>query len=494
MTTTTKQRRSAAELLGDPVQPTALDTIESAVLILGQSSGGDTSNGFEFYQRCGGTTCYVPELKIWLAFVDGVWSPTDPETLMQAFCADLVREAAEQYRDAKRGAIEDAKRALSRAGQLFDDRRIQERALKQARPHMSISSARFNRTPHLLGVANGVLNLKTLKLVMAPASEYISKRMGCVYDPHADAPMWNRFICEVLPNADERELLQRAIGAALFGVILDRAIVFLLGESGANGKSVLCNVLSRLFGDYHLTASADLLLQTKHDSDYKRELTALSMGARFVSINELPKHAVWDDKKIRDIASKDDLAARRLYGESFSFTPTHHVFVRGNFAPGSQDSSDAFWGRIIPVPFDVQIPRARQIGDLDEKIAARELAGVLNWALDGARAWRADGEASGSLGKLILPKVTIDTRERYRAKTDYVARWLGECTEEGDDFSEARPALFASYRDFCHASGLRNAGLDRELFDELEKRGFRRGARKGVRVLRGLRLRDERFT
>jgi putative DNA primase/helicase len=181
--TATKTRRSAADLLGDPQEPSPLDKIEAAVRILGKHSGGDTANGHEFYQRYGDVTVYVPELKQWLAFSDGVWSETDAETLMQAFCADLVRDAAEEYRNATSRSMEDAKRALARAGQLFDDRRVQERALKSARAHMSISSARFNRTPHLLGVRNGVLNLKTMKLIQAPAREYISKRMGCAYDP-----------------------------------------------------------------------------------------------------------------------------------------------------------------------------------------------------------------------------------------------------------------------------------------------------------------------
>lgn len=121
------------------------------------------------------------------------------------------------------------------------------------------------------------------------------------------------------------------------------------------------------------------------------------------------------------------------------------------------------------------------------------MPGVLNWALEGARAWRADGEARGSLGRLVLPQSVIDARQRYRSKTDYIGRWLLERTEEIDGERETTETLWASYRDFCYASGLRSAGLDRELFDELEKRGYRRGRSNGVRVFRGLRMLKERF-
>ena len=160
---------------------------------------------------------------------------------------------------------------------------------------------------------------------------------------------------------------------------------------------------------------------------------------------------------------------------------------------GSQDSGDAFWKRIWPVTFGVQIPKARQVAGLDDKIAARELPGVLNWALQGARAWREAGRESGSLGRLTLPKGVREARERYRGKTDYFAQWLIECTGESRDAKEARGELWASYKDFLLASGLRSVGLDREFYEELERRGYTRGAVRGVRVFRGLRLKGRHF-
>lgn len=488
----TRTRRSIAELLGDP---TPLDHIESAARIV---EDGDTAIGFAFFERYGAGLCFVPQLGTWFAFSEGVWSPADPETLMQEFAAERVREAAEQYTlDIRRAHDDDAKKAaqqkMQRKTSLFKSRRTQEQAIKQARPHMTVAAARFNRTPHLLGVANGVLNLLTMEMIQAPAREYISKRMGCDYDPKAKAPKWNRFIRDVLPDDAERDFFQRAVGAALFGTILDNGIVFMLGETGDNGKSVACNVLTRLFGDYCMIAGADLLLQTKHDSETKRLYAGLSLGPRLVLINEIPKHAVWDDKKLKDIASRDDLQARRLFGEVFSFTPTYRVFVRGNHAPGAQDNGDAFWKRIWPVTFGKKIPKEKQIPGLDDKIAAEELAGVLNWALAGAAAWREAGAASGATGRLELPESVVRAREHYRAKTDYVAAWLLECTEDAHGASAPRAELWESYKSFCYAAGLRSAGLDRELFEELERRGYVRGAVKGVRVFRGLRLKGERF-
>jgi putative DNA primase/helicase len=488
-------KRSIQDLLGD--EPSPLETIQGAIETLGGDPGGDTANGIAFYEEYRETLCYVSEAKAWLAFNGVVWGHADADVFMQAFAAGRLQSAAEAYRIARQSgdekAEERAKAAMAKAGMLFNDRRAQERALKSARPHMTIPAARFNRTPHLLGVKNGVLDLKRGKIVRAPAGELISKQMGCEYDPEAKAAMWDRFIAEVLPDDEERGFLQRAIGAALYGEVLDNGVVFMLGESGDNGKSVACNVLTRLFGSYCMIAGADLLLQTKHESETKRLYAGLSMGPRLVLINELPKHAVWDDKKLKDIASRDDLQARKLYGEIYQFTPTHHTFVRGNHAPGTQDNGDAFWKRIWPVTFDVQIPKARQIAGLDDKIAARELPGVLNWALQGAEAWRRAGEASGSFGRLVLPKSMREARERYRGKTDYLARWLHECTEDGDSKGTPRTELWRSYSAFCHACGLKSAGMDRAFYDELSARGFTLGKSDGVRVVRHLTLKGERF-
>jgi putative DNA primase/helicase len=494
---TGNRRRSIQDLLGEHIEQSPIDKIHAAMDTLGGDPGGDTANGVAFCDRHANELCYVPELRAWFVFDAGVWGSADPELYMQAYAAERLQQASEQFRAAKLGGNdteeERAEIAMSRAGSLFNDRRAQERALRQARPHMSVSSARFNRTPHLIGVSNGVLDLKAERLISAPATEFISKRMGCAFDPDARAPIWDQFMREVLPDEEERAFYQRSVGASLYGAIYDNGLVFMLGESGDNGKSVTCNVKTRLFGSYCMIAGADLLLQTKHDSETKRLYAGLSMGPRMVLINEIPKHAVWDDKKIKDVASRDDLQTRKLFGEVYSFTPTHHVFVRGNHAPGSQDSGDAFWKRIWPVTFGVQIPKSKQIAGLDDKIAATELSGVLNWALQGARAWREDGKSSGSVGRLILPQSMKDARDRYRAKTDYVQRWLNERTEPGKQTGTSRALLWKDYESFCLGCGMRSAGVDRAFYDELRGRGFILGMSGGLRVVRHLRLKSERF-
>lgn len=492
MTTRTKPRRSLADLLGD--EPSPLDKIGKAVELLGDESG-DTSNGFAFMQRYKDEVRYVPEIDTWVAVDRGIWSPVDPDILMQTFCAERVANAARRFEGAERGDIKEAKRAVSRSAMMFDDRRQQERALKQARPHVSLSFAMFDQNPYLLAVANGVIDLKTGGLVEARRDQYLMRRAPVEFQPGAECPAFMRYMETVQPDPAMRAFLQRAAGYTLTGDVSEEKFFFAHGEA-STGKSLFVGVLAAMLGPFTVNIPAQHLTASKYPVDPER-VHARLVGARFALSNETREGAVWNEVLIKELSAYDRASARDLYKSAVDYQPTHKLWIRGNHVPGSLDSSDGLSRRYTPVAFETVIPEGERDPGLLNHIKTHELSGVLNWALAGARLWSRD-RALGLDGLRIPPRVKAE-RDNYKAESDWFGRWLSECTESkpGDAAWTATQRLYDSYRRYCHDGGL--TPLSKIAFGRtMQARGFvqRNANQKKPSHYRGLSLvavRDERF-
>ena len=124
-------------------------------------------------------------------------------------------------------------------------------------------------------------------------------------------------------------------GSTTTGDVGEEKLLFACG-GGANGKSVLVNVLSGLLGDYLVSVGTELLARSKHSSEADRYKASLA-GARLGLLNEVGEDDVWDDQRVKELTSREKIPARMLYGEPFSFSPTHKLFIRGNHRPGVRD-------------------------------------------------------------------------------------------------------------------------------------------------------------
>src|SRR5207253_8658574 len=71
------------------------------------------------------------------------------------------------------------------------------------------------------------------------------------YDPDATCPTWERFLAEVFAgDASMVAFLQRAFGWSLSGVVQERALFFLYGSLGHNGKTTMVETMRDLLGTY----------------------------------------------------------------------------------------------------------------------------------------------------------------------------------------------------------------------------------------------------
>lgn len=446
---------------------------------------GDIANGRRFSRKHKGEYLFVHATSAWYRWDGQRWSPCDNGEAMSAAKGIADECLDEAYKAYKISPTDTAKRAKGQAEEVHRKLPRLQAMLQAAstEPEMSIAHpGLFDAHPLLMNVRNGVLDLRRAQLIEPDPAMLLSRQTGCEFDRFAECPLWLGFLDTAMGGDSEMiGFLQRICGYALTGLVDEEKLFFFYG-TGANGKSVFANVLLAVFGEYGVTVRAALLARDSkgNSSDAEREKARLP-GSRIALMNETGQSDIWDDQRTKEMVSRENISARQLYSESFEFTPTHKLFIRGNHQPGVMDNSDGFWRRIVLIGFTRQIPESERILDLDRRIIERELPGVLAWMVDGCLAWQKNG--------LQVPDKVAAAVNSYRKDTDLLGEWiLTECVTSPNT-EGVSTELFRNYVDFLRDANIKPPS--RNMFGrQLVQRGFRKRESCGRTLYVGISVRN----
>jgi putative DNA primase/helicase len=257
-------------------------------------------------------------------------------------------------------------------------------SLAESEPTVVVAAKMLDADPWLLGVQNGVIELKTGSFRSARREDLITKRANVAFDPNAQCPEWSKFLNTVMGGDHSLlDYLQRVSGYTLTGIVSEE-VLFVLYGTGNNGKSTYRETLHALFGDYALAADAGLLTERKKAGGATEEIARLK-GRRFVAINKTAENDHLNEARIKFITSQDTITARNLYGHLFDFFPTHKTSLTTNHKPIVRGTDEGIWRRVQLIPFTIIIPKNAVEKDFRERRLMPELPGILNWALAGSR-------------------------------------------------------------------------------------------------------------
>jgi putative DNA primase/helicase len=352
-------------------------------------------------------------------------------------------------------------------------------SLAESEDSVVFAAHKLDADPWLLGVQNGVVDLKTGQFRPARQGDLITKRAEVAFDAAAKCPEWLKFLDTVTGgDADLQSYIQRTVGYTLTGSVREE-VLFVLYGTGSNGKSTFRETVHSLLGNYALAADAGLLIERKTPGGATPELARLK-GRRLISINETSENDHLNEARVKFITSQDKITARNLYQDFFDFDPSHKTFLTTNHKPIIRGTDIGIWRRIHLLPFTVAIRADKVEKDFRERRLMPELPGILNWALAGLAAYREQG--------LNPPVTVLASTQEYRADMDVVGQWIADRCEQDPN---ARVPTSLAYNDYSRWAeeevgwALKKLTFRRHLSD----RGF--GAAKGAhgqRAIRGLRL------
>lgn len=419
-----------------------------------------------------------------LRFANADWYVWDGRRFRKDDNGAVLRLASETvrsiYTEASEGADERDRKALAdHAKRSESASRIQAMVkLAESDERVARRTEDFDKDPLLFTVQNGTIDLRDGTLRAHSREDSITKASTVAFDADAAAPLTSQFLERILPDAEVRAFLWRAVGYSLTGTARDE-IMFLLYGTGANGKSTLMEILRALLGEYAVAASSEVLLANRDSTS--GEGVARLAGARFVTVDESGAGRRFDAEKVKALTSPGRRAARLLYRNSFEFEVTHKLWFATNHLPDADPDDEALWRRIDPIPFTVTIPEHERDPLLRQKLL-RELPGILNLAIAGCIEWQQRG--------LAEPDAVRNARHGTRRDNDVIGRFLDDETAPDKDGAVLVSRLYERFAAWCDANGEKTVSQKAFSLSVKKRPGIEpwKAPKGGSRLFRGLRL------
>ncbi len=340
----------------------------------------------------------------------------------------------------------------------------------------------------LFNLKNGTFDLRTFELKEHSRENFITRIADYEYLPDARCPLFQKYLNRIFRSRNDKDdmisFLQRAVGYTLTGSTAEQSL-FLLYGSGANGKSVFLDVLNALVGEYGTVTQSRTF--TTDRGEISNDIAALA-GKRMVYASENSSDTHLDESIIKQLTGGENISARFLHQEFFSFKPRFKIWWAFNHPPAITDMTNSIWRRIKIVPFSEVLPESEWDKNLAEKIIQNELPGIFNWAIEGLKDYY-------KLGSLTPPKVIAEATQSYKEDQDILHDFITEfCETPSDDdpfgkaFEIKASDLYNAYKIWNTSNGDEKPMSSTKFGRLLHDKGFQRDRKKDGKYYSGLKL------
>lgn len=297
----------------------------------------------------------------------------------------------------------------------------------------------------LLNLWNGVLNLASGEFLQHCPEILTTVQSEAAFDSKATCQLWLETIAQILPDVEMRHLLAQIFGYCLTPDNSQQKGFILTGE-GANGKSVITDVLEALAGRENCSAL--------HLSDFRERFRLAELQNRLINFTtEVEARGLVNDARLKGVITGDPITAERKQQDPFVFRPFVKLVISCNSLPPTADKTHGYFRRWIILPFTETFSEKR--GNLDRGRAQRvikdELPGVLNWAIGGYKSLM-------DAGAFAEPAASKDALEQYRSDSDPIITFTEECLRKVSGMTTPLKEIYPKYVTWTKESGLEPLG------------------------------------
>ena len=354
----------------------------------------------------------------------------------------------------------------------------------------------FDSNKYLFNCENGTLDLNTLSFRSHDPGDFITKISPVTYDPEATCPRWDQFVDEVMQGRSSvSRYLQKAVGYSLTGDTSLECLFIMYGPTTRNGKTTTIETILRLMGEYGRSAKPDMLASNFRgpSNGAPSEDVARLAGARFVGISEMEQKLTINASLTKQLTGNNRITARFLHENSFEFQLQAKIFIDTNHLPNVTDQTLFESGRLLIIPFNRHFEEHEQDKGLKTTLSdPAALSGILNWAVEGYRLFKAEG--------LEPPEDVRSATAQYRQDSDRISQFIDSWLEEGKDeeyqpYEVSTKAAYRVYAQWCNEMNYRpdnyknfRAAMEK-LYCVTQKRPKSGGEK--ISMIIGVRLREE---
>lgn len=285
--------------------------------------------------------------------------------------------------------------------------------------------------------------------------------------------LWEEKIAEIIPNKDARSVFQQWCGSLISdkAVFKTEFVLFLLGP-GANGKSVVSNVIASVFGKEYFSCFS--FRQLFKDSDRNFNIAALyGKVANFIDDMEGKEISGGDFKRA---ASGGVFEGRSPYSKRIVKVAFPPLMCCANSVPDTDD--DSYGGqrrRLVVHTTTKSFVGEERDTQLTYKLTRPEaLMYIFHWIVEGYRVF------AKNKGDIVIGKEMQEAQALIVEQSNSMRRWWfnsGYVAVESDEKDRRRSLseLYEEYKAYAEAEGSEKKFRNTELSAMLTAKGCFKG-------------------
>lgn len=345
----------------------------------------------------------------------------------------------------------------------------------------------------LMCFRNGVVDMKDMKLMPHSPEHHVVKVYDFNWNPKATCPVWKAFlgvprhvaqkeVVGVLPEASKRAVLQKFLGASF----IDRRDVrfeyfLILYGDGANGKSVIKDVLEGIFGKDEVLPNLDLGQLTRMGDEKLRAMDSMD-GKRISYCTELNLGHLKQPETLKILSSGESAVGRGI-GENIRVIEdvpliicnTNRKMSDKDSLPKDSETDQSVSRRLLLISFDKVLSESERNPEI-VKMLLKEKEGIFMWMIRGYKRlkcdkWKITESLEGRIDKvrMELNSIVPVGGKKVSGSVSCYMKYKGLTNMKDDehpyefliDFS----VLFMNYLEFCRKNGVsEKVSVSREKF------------------------------
>jgi putative DNA primase/helicase len=416
----------------------------------GRRSLSDIGNGRRIVDSFGSSIRYTPGIG-WFIWDGSYWRPDAEDLGMREVAKRIPTIIATEV--AKYDDQDKKNEVLKWANQAKSNSRLNS-AIDSANsdPRVVVPVEEWDGDEYLIGVANGVINLRTGELLRGRPDLHITKRTPVAYTPGMRNVRWEQFLDFATGGDKElQDWIQRAVGYTLTG-LNNQDLMFLVYGPPGSGKNTFVEAIVKALGTQQYSWPLDSsILADNGGATSSTDLYhwAELRGKRMVWVDELPESERIKENSIKKLTGSSEISARSPGEKPFTFKAQAKLWVTTNHRPMITD--DAMWRRIRPIPWS-KVPESSD-PDLKAYLFDPEggLPAVLAWAVEGAIKYL----GSSARDPLGWCTAVAEAADMYRKNEDRLGMFLNEEMKQVEGSTTRVKEVYAVYRVWSDERGER---------------------------------------
>jgi putative DNA primase/helicase len=418
---------------------------------MGDRSFTDVGNSRRLVDTFASAIRYTPGLG-WFFWEGNYWKPDQENLELQELAKTIAAVIASEVQnyDHKNPKVAEI---ITWAKQAKSNTRISN-MIKSAvsDKRIVVPVEKWDGDTHLLGVKNGVVDLRSGELLTGRPDLYITRRAPVSYNPGLRNVRFEQFL-DFATNGDKefQEWLQKAVGYTLTGMN-NQDVLFLVYGPPGSGKTTFVETIVNALGtqEYSWTLDSSVLAAGDGSANRTDEYHMAELrGRRMIWVDELPESERLKENQVKKMTGSGTLQGRSPGERPFTFRSQGKLWVTTNHRPIITD--DAMWRRLRPIPL-TNIPDNPD-KDLRPYLSDPEggLPAVLAWAVDGAIKYLNSPSKDG----LGWCSAVRDAADIYRKNEDRLGLFFEEELNKSEGASVLLSEVYVQYRKWCDTRGER---------------------------------------